>query len=307
LGDGVLQIEFHSKLNVIGSDTMEMIRAGVREAARNFAAVVVANAAANFSAGANLMLLLLEAQEGNWDEIDLMVRTFQAATMSLKHADVPVVVAPAGQTLGGACEMTLHASRVQAAAESYMGLVEVGVGLVPAGGGTKEMLARATEGLAPGADLLPPLQRVFETIGFAKASTSAAQARELGFLRDGDAISMNRDRLLEDAKASALLLARDFTPAQPRAAVRVGGEAVMATLKLGVHLAWRAGRISDHDALIGRKLAWILAGGDLKHPGALSEQQLLDLEREAFLSLCGERKTLDRIAHTLKTGKALRN
>jgi 3-hydroxyacyl-CoA dehydrogenase len=227
--------------------------------------------------------------------------------MSLKHADVPVVVAPAGQTLGGACEMTLHASRVQAAAESYMGLVEVGVGLVPAGGGTKEMLARATEDLPPGADLLPPLQRVFETIGFAKASTSAAQARELGFLRDGDAISMNRDRLLEDAKASALLLARDFTPAQPRAAVRVGGEAVMATLKLGVHLAWRAGRISDHDALLGRKLAWILAGGDLKHPGTLSEQQLLDLEREAFLSLCGERKTLDRIAHTLKTGKALRN
>ncbi len=307
IGDGVVQIEFHSKMNVIGGDTMEMIRAGVREAAMNFAAIVVANGAANFSAGANLLLLLLEAQEGNWDEIDLMVRTFQAATMALKHADVPVVVAPAGQTLGGACEMTLHASRVQAAAESYLGLVESGVGLVPAGGGTKEMLARATEGLVPGAELLPPVQRVFETIGFAKVSKSAAQARELGFLRDGDAISMNRDRLLEDAKAAALQLARDFTPAQPRAAIRVGGEAVMAALKLGVHLAWRASRISDHDALIGRKLAWILAGGDRHHPATLSEQQLLDLEREAFLSLCGERKTLDRIAHTLKTGKALRN
>jgi 3-hydroxyacyl-CoA dehydrogenase len=294
-------------MNVIGGDTMEMIRAGVREAAMNFAAIVVANGAANFSAGANLLLLLLEAQEGNWDDIDLMVRTFQAATMALKHADVPVVVAPAGQTLGGACETTLHASRVQAAAESYIGLVETGVGLVPAGGGTKEMLARATEGLPPGAELLPPVQRVFETIGLAKVSKSAAQARELGFLRDGDAISMNRDRLLEDAKAAALLLARDFTPAQPRTAIRVGGEPLLAALKLGVHLAWRAGRISDHDALIGRKLAWILAGGDLHHPATLSEQQLLDLEREAFLSLCGERKTLDRIAHTLKSGKALRN
>jgi 3-hydroxyacyl-CoA dehydrogenase len=307
IGDGVVQIEFHSKMNVIGGDTMEMIRAGVREAAMNFAAIVVANGAANFSAGANLLLLLLEAQEGNWDDIDLMVRTFQAATMALKHADVPVVVAPAGQTLGGACETTLHASRVQAAAESYIGLVETGVGLVPAGGGTKEMLARATEGLPPGAELLPPVQRVFETIGLAKVSKSAAQARELGFLRDGDAISMNRDRLLEDAKAAALLLARDFTPAQPRTAIRVGGEPLLAALKLGVHLAWRAGRISDHDALIGRKLAWILAGGDLHHPATLSEQQLLDLEREAFLSLCGERKTLDRIAHTLKSGKALRN
>ena len=151
------------------------------------------------------------------------------------------------------------------------------------------------------------MQRVFETIGFAKVSTSGPHARELGFLRDGDEISMNRDRLLEDAKAHALVLARDFTPAQPRAAIRVGGEGVFATLKLGVHLAWRAGRISDHDAVIGRKLAWILAGGNLAHPSTLSEQQLLDLEREAFLSLCGERKTLERIAHTLKTGKPLRN
>jgi 3-hydroxyacyl-CoA dehydrogenase len=307
MGDGVLQIEFHSKMNIVGGDTLEMIRAGVAEAEKNFAAVVVANGAANFSAGANLMLLLLEAQEGNWDEIDLMVRSFQAATMALKHAGVPVVVAPAGQTLGGGCEMTLHASRVQAAAESYIGLVEAGVGLMPAGGGTKEMLARAMDDLLPGADVLPAVQRVFETIGFAKVSTSAAQARELGFLRDGDGVTMNRDRLLEEAKALALLLARDFAPAQPRSAIRVGGEAVQATLKLGVHLAWRAGRISDHDALIGRKLAWILAGGNLTHPSTLSEPQLLDLEREAFLSLCGERKTLERIAHTLKTGKPLRN
>jgi 3-hydroxyacyl-CoA dehydrogenase len=307
IGDGVVQIEFHSKMNAIGGDTLEMVRAGVQEASKNFAAIVVANRAPNFSAGANVMLLLLEAQEGNWDEIDLMVRAFQGATMALKHAAVPVVVAPAGLALGGGCEIALHATRVQAAAETYIGLVEAGVGLIPAGGGTKEMLARAMDGLPAGADVLPHVQRVFETIGFAKVSTSGPHARELGFLREGDEITMNRDRLLEDAKAHALLLARDFAPAQPRAAIRVGGEGVLATLKLGVHLAWRAGRISDHDATIGRKLAWILAGGNLAHPSTLTEQQLLDLEREAFLSLCGERKTLERIAHTLKTGKPLRN
>jgi 3-hydroxyacyl-CoA dehydrogenase len=306
IGDGAVQLEFHSKMNIVGGDTIEMIQAAIRETS-NFAAVVVANGGDNFSAGANLLLLLLEAQEGNWDEVDQMVRAFQSATMALKHADVPVVVAPAGLTLGGGCEIALHAARVQAAAESYIGLVEASVGLIPAGGGTKEMLARAMDGLPAGADPLPHVQRVFETIGFAKVSTSGPHARQLGLLRDGDEITMNRDRLLADAKARALALARDYVPAQPRAAIRVGGEGMMATLNLGVHLAWRAGRISDHDALIGRKLAWILAGGDLHHPATLSEQQLLDLEREAFLSLCGERKTLDRIAHTLKTGKPLRN
>jgi 3-hydroxyacyl-CoA dehydrogenase len=310
LGDGVLQIEFHSKMNAIGGDTLEMILAGVREASRNFAAIVIANGAVNFSAGANLMLLLLEAQEQNWDEVDLMVRTFQGATMALKYADVPVVVAPAGLAIGGGCEIVLHAAHVQAAAEAYIGLVEVGVGLIPAGGGTKEMLARATEYTATATehtDMLPFVQRVFETIGFAKTGTSAPDARNLGYLREGDGVTMNRDRLLADAKAAALALARGYRPPQPRSAIRVGGESMRAALKLGVHLAWRAGRISDHDALIGRTLARLLAGGDLTHPGTVTEQQMLDLEREAFLSLCGEPKTLERIAHTLKTGKPLRN
>ncbi len=306
LGDGVLQVEFHSKMNAIGGDTIQMLQAGVKEASQNFAALVVANGAPNFSAGANLMLLLLESQEGNWDEVDMMIRAFQGATMALKYADVPVVVAPAGMALGGGCEMVLHAARVQAAAESYIGLVEVGVGLIPAGGGTKEMLARAMEA-APSGDLLPAVQRVFETIAFAKVSTSAADALRVGYLRGGDEITMNRDRLLEDAKAQALAMVSGYRPAQPRQAIRVGGEDLFATLKLGVHLAWRAGRITDHDAVIGRKLAWILAGGNLTHPSTLTEQQLLDLEREAFLSLCGERKTLERIGHTLKTGKPLRN
>ena len=307
IGDGVLSVEFHSKMNAIGGDTIQMLHAGVKEATANFAALIVANDAVNFSAGANLMLLLLEAQEGNWDEVDMMIRAFQGATMALKHADVPVVVAPAGLALGGGCEIALHADRVQAAAETYIGLVEVGVGLIPAGGGTKEMLARAMESAPPTADSLRAVQRVFETMAFAKVSTSGPDARRLGYLRDADGISMNRDRLQQDAKAIALARVPEYVRPLPRCAIRVGGSNLLAALKLGVHLAWRAGRVSDHDALVGRKLAWILAGGDAPHATTMTEQQLLDLEREAFLSLCGERKTQERIAHTLKTGKPLRN
>jgi 3-hydroxyacyl-CoA dehydrogenase len=305
LGDGVLCVEFHSKMNSLGGDAIQMLQAGVKEAAANHRALVVGNEAPHFSAGANVMLLLLEAQEGNWDEIDLMVRAFQKATMALKYADVPVVVATGGMTLGGGCEIALHGNRVQAAAESYIGLVEAGVGLIPAGGGTKELLLRATSGVA--GDLLPAVQRVFETIGFAKVSTSAADARRLGLLREVDRVTMNRERLIADAKASALARAADYVPPARPAAIRVGGAGLLAALKLGVHLAWRAGRISDHDALIGRKLAWILAGGDAEHETNVTEEQLLDLERQAFLSLCGEAKTLERIAYTLRTGKPMRN
>jgi 3-hydroxyacyl-CoA dehydrogenase len=309
LGDGVLAIEFHSKMNTVGGDTLEMIHAGVREAAEHFNALVVGNDAPNFSAGANLMLLLLEAQEGNFDDIDLMIRTFQGATQALRHASIPVVVCPAGLTLGGGCEVALHGDRVQAAAETYMGLVEMGVGLIPAAGGTKEMLARAVEHVPdPRADLMPFVQRVFEMIGFAKVSTSGAHAMELGFLRQADAITMNRERQIADAKAVALERAREgYQPHAPRTAIPVGGDNLQAALKLGVHLAWRAGRISDHDALLGRTLAWILSGGSLPHQTTVTEQYLLDLEREAFLKLCGERKTLERIQYTLKTGKPLRN
>jgi 3-hydroxyacyl-CoA dehydrogenase len=305
LGDGVLAVEFHSKMNALGGDALQMLQFGVKEAAANHRALVVGSEAQHFSAGANLMLLLLEAQDGNWDEIDLMVRAFQAATMALKYAEVPVVVAPAGLALGGGCEIVLHGDRVQAAAETYIGLVEAGVGLIPAGGGTKEMLLRATAAVT--GDLLPAAQRVFETIGVGKVSTSAADARRLGILRDVDRVTMNRERLIADAKAFALARAADYVRPQPPASIRVGGAGLLAALKLGVHLAWRAGRISDHDALIGRKLAWILAGGDAPHETAVSEQHLLDLERQAFLSLCGERKTHERIAYTLKTGKTLRN
>jgi len=222
---------------------------------------------------------------------------------------VPVVAAPSGLALGGGCEVLLHCDRIQAAAETYAGLVEVGVGVIPAGGGTKEMVARAAEATPPGnTDLLPPIQRAFETIAFAKTSASGPDARRLGYLRAVDGVTMNRERVIADAKAQALQRVDEgYHAPAPRPAIRVGGDAVLAPLKLGVHLAWRAGRISDHDALIGRTLATIMAGGTLPHPTFVTEQHLLDLEREAFLRLIGEPKTRERIQHTLKTGKPLRN
>jgi 3-hydroxyacyl-CoA dehydrogenase len=309
LGDGVFCVEFHSKMNAIGADTMQMLQTGVREASKNGVALVVGNDAPNFTAGANLMLVLLEAQEGNWDDIDLAIRTFQRATMGLRYSSVPVVIAPAGLCLGGGTEMVLHGDRVQAAAETYMGLVEVGVGLIPAGGGTKEMLVRAMQQLpTPQSDPLPYVQKAFETVALAKVSASGPDARRLGYLADTDHYTMNRERLIADAKAKALERVREgYVKPAPRPAIPVGGASVAAALKLGVHLAWRAGRASDHDALIGRKLAHIFAGGDLPHASTVSEEHLLDLEREAFLALLGEPKTLERIQHTLKTGKPLRN
>jgi len=308
LGDGVLAVNLHSKMNAIGGDTLEMLESGVATAASGYAGLVIATEGPHFSAGANLLLLLLAAQEGEWDDIDLMVRGFQRATMALKGSPVPVVSATGGMALGGGCEIVLHSHRAQAAAESYIGLVEVGVGLIPAGGGTKEMLARAMEAMPdPAGDLLPYVQRVFETLGFGKVSSSAPHARRLGYLRDADGLTMNRERVVADAKALVLSRAASYQPPPLRPAIPVGGPDVNAALALGIHLAHRAGRISDHDATIGRQLARILSGGDVRHRTTRTEQQLLDLEREAFLKLTGEPRTLERIAHTLKTGKMLRN
>ena len=309
LGDGVIAVEFHSKMNAIGGDTVQMLHAGVKEAAKNGQALVVGNDAPNFSAGANLMLVLLEAQEGNWDELDLMIRAFQQATMALRYSPVPVVVATAGLALGGGTEIALHGDRVQAAADTYMGLVEVGVGLIPGGGGTKEMTVRAMAALlTPQSDPLPHVQKAFETVALAKVSASGPDALRLGYLSVTDGFSMNRDRLMADAKAKALERVREgYHAPAPRLAIPVGGESVTAALSLGVHLAWRAGRATEHDALVGRKLAHIFGGGNLPHATTVTEQHLLDLEREAFMSLVGERKTLERIQHTLKTGKPLRN
>ena len=308
LGDGVLCVQFHSKANTIGGDTLEMLHAGVDEAANNHRALVVGTEAANFSAGANLMLVLLEAQEGNWDDLDVMVRTFQRAVLAMRYSPVPVVAAPAGLALGGSCEISLHVDRVHAAGDTFMGLVEVGVGLIPAGGGTKEMLARAmAKRPSPAADPLPFVQQAFETVALAKVSASGPDARRLGYLSAVDSFSMNRERLIAGAKAVALQrVAEGYRPPVPQP-IAVGGASLKAALELGVHLAWRAGRATDHDVTVGKALAHVFAGGAVPHATTVSEQHLLDLEREAFLRLLGEPKTLARIQHTLTTGKPLRN
>lgn len=311
IGDGVACLEFHSKMNAIGGDTLQMLKRSLAEVEKNFAGLVVGNQGVNFCVGANLMLMLLEAQEENWEELDMMVRVFQNSTMSLRYSPKPVVVAPFQMTFGGGCEMVLHADRVRAAAETYIGLVEVGVGIIPAGGGTKEMLVRAMDSIPKDmsdADPFPHLKRAFETIALAKVATSAEEARSLGFLGADDTVSMNVDRLIADAKQEVLALAATgYVAPQPREDVLALGLPALSTLKLGIHQMKRGGFISDHDALIGEKLARILTGGDLNRPTRVSEQYLLDLEREAFLSLCGERKTQERIAHMLKSGKPLRN
>ena len=311
LGDGVAGVEFHSKMNSIGGDTLEMLRFAISETEKNFAGLVVGNQGVNFSVGANLMLMLMEAQDENWEELEMIGRYFQSSVMSLRYSAKPVVVAPFQMVFGGGCEMVLHADRVRAAAETYIGLVEVGVGIIPAGCGTKEMLVRALDSIPADmkdADPFPFVKRAFETIALAKVATSAEEARDFGFLRDQDSISMNSDRLLADAKKQVLALAATgYVQPQQRTDILALGNPALATLKLGVHLMKRAGYISDHDALIGEKLARILTGGDLNHSTRVSEQYLLDLEREAFLSLIGTRKTQDRIAHMLKTGKPLRN
>jgi 3-hydroxyacyl-CoA dehydrogenase len=309
LGDGVVCCEFHSKMNAIGGDLVAMLHAGVNKLSTEFEAMVIANQSPNFSVGANLMMVLIGAQEGEWDEIHMAVRQFQRVNMAIKYAPRPIVAAPQGMSLGGGCEVPLHAARIQAAAETYMGLVEVGVGLIPGGGGTKEMVIRANEQAASGdaLDLFHTLRPIFQNIAMARVSTSGEEARDLGFLRPSDHVSMNRDRLVADAKQTALSMVRAGYHAPAPAEIRVLGEEFLAVAKLGIHMLVRGEYASEYDAVVGKKLAYILAGGSITAPQTVSEQYMLDLEREAFVSLCGERKTQERIAHTLKTGKPLRN
>jgi 3-hydroxyacyl-CoA dehydrogenase len=317
LGDGVACVEFHAKMNAIGADLIAMLHKGLKRLETDFDAMVIANQAVNFSVGANLMLVLVGAQEQEWDELHMAVKQFQNINLAIKYAPKPVVAAPQGLALGGGCEVSLHASKIQAAAEAYIGLVETGVGLIPGGGGTKEMLIRANEHAAGGEDLdlFHALKPVFEAIAMAKVGTSAEECRDLGYLRREDGVSMNRDRLVADAKEAALSLVRGGY--KPLAAtwqegaqtthIKVLGEQFLAGAKLAIHMMLRGGYASEYDAHVGRKLANILAGGALTSPQLVSEQYVLDLEREAFVSLCGEKKTQERIAHTLKTGKPLRN
>ena len=310
LDDGVACLEFHSKMNAIGGDIVQLAKSSIEEVGKNFLGLVVGNQGKDFSVGANLMLLLLEAREGNWKEIDFMVRAFQDVCMSFRHSDSPVVAAPFQRVLGGGTEICLGCDSVVASAETYMGLVEVEVGLVPAGGGTKEMLLRYIEECrsVKKADLMPRIRKAFETVGRAKYSRSAEEAKRLRYLRSGDLIEVNPDRLLSSAKQRVIDLAQSgYKQPELDQAIPVAGNSGLSVLKVGIHLMQQAGYISEHDALIGRKLAGILTGGDLNHPTEICEQYLLDLEREAFLSLCGQRKTLERIQHTLRTGKPLRN
>lgn len=309
LGDGVLCLEFHTKMNAIGEDILVMADYALNELDKNYEALVIGNQGQHFSAGANLMMILMLAQEGEWDEIDRAVRMFQKMNMRIKYSPKPVVVAPHGMTLGGGCEIVLHAPKVRAYAESYIGLVEIGAGVIPAGGGTKEMLLRAIQ-KAPkqeNIDLTPFIREAFETIAFAKVSTSALEAKKLGYLRDFDSISMNKDYLINDAKKIAISMVEEgYKPPLPAEIIALGKQ-LYANFLVGIYLMKEAGYITEYEAHIGKKLAYIMSGGDFTTPQIVSEQYILDLEREAFLSLCGEKKTQERMQYILKYGKPLRN
>ena len=319
LGEGVACLELHSKKDAIGEDIVRMVTETLRpesDAVRNFSAFVISGDADNFSVGANLMQLLLSIQEEEWDDIDLAVRAFQGMTSAIKFCPRPVVVAPYGFCFGGGAEIALHAARVQAHAELYIGLVETGVGLLPGGGGCKEMTLHAVNaaasvregGRSESVELLETLRRNFETVAMAKVSTSAVEGRRLGFLSESDGITMNRERLLTDAKDLARDMAHaGYAPPAPRTDIPAPGQNMLATLKLGVHMMRQGEYISDHDAKVGNWVAHVLCGGNITPGTLVSEQYLLDLEREAFLSLCGQKKTQERIAFTLKSGKPLRN
>jgi len=318
LGDGVGCIEFHSKMNSLGGDIVGLISQTLKPdgPGDGFDAFVITNDADNFSVGANVMLLLMSVQEEEWDDVDLAIRQFQGMTQAIKFSAKPVVVAPFGLTLGGGTEISIHAAARQPHAELYMGLVEVGVGLLPGGGGCKEMLLRAVDSataIRPGGrgesvELMEAMKKAFETIAMAKVSTSAQEARGLGFLHDSDNITMHRERVLVDGKTRALELVRaGYEPPQPRGDIPAPGENILAALRLGVHIMRQGEYISDHEVKIATKVAEVLCGGNVTSGTPVSEQYVLDLEREAFKSLCGEKKTQERIQYTLKTGKTLRN
>ncbi len=309
IGDGVLNLEFQTKMNSIGSEILEAINKSIEIAEKDYKGLVIGNDGPHFSAGANLAMMFMLATEQEYDEIDFAVRAFQNATMHIRYSNVPVVAAPHGLVLGGGCEVCLHSDKVEAAAETYAGLVEVGVGIIPAGGGTKEMALRASDAYLKGGVEFPELQWRFLNIAQAKVSTSAQEAFDLNYFKKGrDNIVINQHRLISQAKKSVIDLAeRGYTKPIARQNVKVLGRAGMAPMLLGAFSFNEARYISEHDKKIVEKLAYVMSGGDLSEGSFVSEQYLLDLEREAFLSLIGERKTLERIQSILTTGKPLRN
>ena len=309
LGDGILNVEFHSKMNTIGGDTLQAINKAIDMAEKEYKGVVIGNDGANFSAGANVGMIFMMAVEQEWEELNMAVRMFQNTSMRIRYSSIPVVVAPHNLTLGGGCEFSLHADHVQLNAETYMGLVEFGVGVIPGGGGTKEFALRASDEYKDDQIVQNALKDRFLTIGMAKVSTSAVEAFELGYLqKDKYSISMNRSRLIADAKAKAIELAdAGYTKPVPRKDIKVLGKQGLGIVYAGANTMYSGHYISEHDKKISEKLGYVMCGGDLSSPTEVTEQYLLDLEREAFLSLCGERKTLERIQSIVTKGKPLRN
>lgn len=309
LGDGILNVEFHSKMNTIGGDTLQAINKAIDLAEKDYRGLVIGNDGANFSAGANVGMIFMMAVEQEWEELNMAIRLFQNTSMRIRYSSIPVVVAPHNLSLGGGCEFSLHADFVQLSAETYMGLVEFGVGLIPGGGGTKEFALRASDEYKEDQIVQNVLKDRFLTIGMAKVSTSAAEAFELGYLqKDKYAISMNRSRLIADAKAKAIELAdAGYTQPVKRSDIRVLGKQGLGIVYAGANTMYSGHYISEHDKKISEKLGYALCGGDLSAPTEVTEQYLLDLEREVFLSLCGERKTLERIQSIVTKGKPLRN
>ncbi len=309
LGDDVLGLEWNTKLGTIGGEVLEGIQRGIGIAEEKYKGLVIAGDGGNFSAGANVGLIFMLAIEQDYDELDMAVRQFQATMMRARYSAVPVVVAPHGLTLGGACELSLHADRVVPAAESYIGLVELGVGLIPGGGGTKEFTLRAADEMHEDEPETITLKDRFFTIATAKVSTSAYEAFNLGILKKGrDIFSINQGRRSAEAKTAVIELYDDgYTMPVPRKDVKVLGRSALGALYAGIHSMWRGQYATDHDVVVAKKLAYVMCGGDLSEPTMVSEQYILDLEREAFLSLCGEKKTLERIQSVLKGGKPIRN
>ncbi|MCF3111445.1 3-hydroxyacyl-CoA dehydrogenase/enoyl-CoA hydratase family protein [Niabella sp. CC-SYL272] len=309
IGDEVLALQWNTKMGTIGGDVLSGIQTSIEKAEKDFKGLVIANEGANFSAGANVGMIFMLAVEQEYDELDMAVRLFQNTTMRARYASVPVIVAPHGLALGGGCELSLHADKVCAAAETYTGLVELGVGLIPGGGGTKEFALRAADEVQNGEPENIPLQNRFLTIATAKVSTSAAEAFELGIYRRGlDEVVANQDRRIAAAKRSVIeLYDSGYVAPVPRMDIKVQGRGVLGALLAGINAMQKGNYATDHDALVAKKLAYVMCGGDLSEPTLVSEQYLLDLERQHFLSLCGERKTLERLQSVIKTGKPVRN
>ncbi len=310
LGDGVACLEFHTKMNTVGPGIIDMMERSLDEVEAGWRGLVIGNDAPQFSAGANLLLILNELDDDNPEDVEWILGRFQHANLRMRQCSRPVVAAPAGLTLGGGCEVVLGADAVVASLETYIGLVEVGAGVVPAGGGCKELVRRADEAAprAPDTDLFPWIRRIFETVGMGKVATSAHEAQEMGFLRATDQVVANRDRLLHDAKMRVLAMSEaGYRPTPLRTDIRVVGEEGLAALRVGLDQMERAGYISAHDKVVGDALAWVLCGGEVSSSSRVSEEYLLELEKEAFMRLCAEPKTLERMEYVLKTGKPLRN